>query len=412
MFSRRSYITWYHTVFGTNQKAAKALEYYGGFERLYEVVVKNADTGGLLSSFSPERLTSYSLVDAYEITKLCEDIGGEAIDFESPYYPAELKKIKNFPMVLFCQGDKEILREGLFVSVVGSREAPDDALAASYSAAYNMAKSGAVIVSGAALGVDSAAHKGALAAGGATVGVLGCGLGNEYMNRIGGFYDELCKSGVYITEMLPLSAPSKFSFPERNRIISGMSRAVLVTYAGEKSGSLITADTARKQKRRVYALSPDICASDGCRKLIESDSYVFHTAGDIIYPFREFCEGKIDDVRCNKPLDMQGLSAADYTVEKTQPRALMLKTDKPARKKTPAKEKPAPVQEKREDVTLPDYLSGDARAVYEALPDKKIDADSLVALTGLPVQGILAAISELEIFGFVKSLPGKAVEKI
>lgn len=413
MFDRLSYITWYHTVFGTSKKAAKALEYYGGFERLYEVVCDDADTEGLLSGFSPEKLKYYSLLDASEINEMCKDIGGEAIAFDSPYYPASLREIRNFPYVIFCQGDKEILKEKLFVSIVGSRDAPDEALSVSYNAAYNMAKSGAVIVSGAALGVDSAAHKGAIAAGGATVGVLGCGLGSEYMHRIGGFYDEVCKNGVYITEMLPLARPSKYSFPERNRIISGMSRAVLVTYAGAKSGSLITAETARKQKRRVYAVAPDLFPSEGCKKLIAADSYVFYNAGDILYPLKEHCGERFDECYCNKPVNVKLADPAAYTLE-AEKEASSVSTEKKkvsVRKKA-EKKSPVPEKEEKKDEPLPDYLSEAAKKVLSVLPDKKTDVDGLVPLTGLAIQTVLAAVSELEIFGFVKSLPGKMLERL
>ena len=413
MFDRLSYITWYHATFGTNKKAARALAYYGGFEKLFEVVNNDADTEGLLSGFAPERLKYYSIIDAGEINAVCKDIGGETISFESPYYPEQLKKISNAPYVIFCHGDKEVLKENLFVSVVGSRDATDEALATSYMAAYNMAKSGAVIVSGAALGVDTAAHKGAIAAGGATVGVLGCGLGSDYMRRIGGFYGDVVRNGVYITEMLPLVEPSRYSFPERNRIISGMSNAVLVTYAGAKSGSLITADLARKQKRRVYAMSPDICPSDGCKKLIAADSYVFFNAGDVMYPLRELCKEKFDESYCNKPVNAAGVSCADYTLdlsgEKEEP---AVNTKKKSAVKKTAKKQESQQKEEKKEAELPAYLSDDARKVFLALVDNKTDVDSLVPLTGLSIQNILAAVSELEIFGFVKSLPGKMVEKI
>lgn len=416
MRNRLNYIMWYHKLFGTNKKAEKALEYYGGFERLYEVVVNKADTQGLLQSFPESRLFSWSLMDSFDIIEQCRDMGGDVISFESPYYPEPLKNINNSPKILFYQGDKEILKEKLFVSIVGSRDATDEALAISYNCAYNMAKSGAVIVSGAALGVDSAAHKGALAAGGATVGVLGCGLGSEYMTRLGGFYDKVCKNGVYITEMLPQTSPSKYSFPERNRIISGMSRAVLVTYAGEKSGSLITAENARKQKRRVYALSPELCPSDGCKKLISDGAYVFHSAGDIIFPLKEYCVGRFDEIYCNRSVKTNDLTAADYTIEKEQaeekPAKKVMKMKKSADKAVSAKEKLPEKEEKRTITEIPDYVSEDAKTVYAALPDGRAEVDGLVPLTGLSIQNILAAISELEIFGFVKSLPGKTVEKI
>lgn len=405
---------WYQGLFGNSKKAKKALEYYGGFEELYEVVTKDEDTEGLLRGFTRQRLTSFSLFDAFDSIETARDLGGDVITFESPYYPQRLLEISDYPLVLFYQGDKEVLRGNVNVAMVGSRKAPDEALALSYSAAYNLAKTGAVIVSGAALGVDTAAHKGAIAAGGATVGVLGCGLGNEYMERLGGFYNEVCRNGVYITEMLPGEAPSKFTFPERNRIISGMSQAVLVTYAGEKSGSLITAGTAKKQKRRVYAMSERLYPSDGCKELISEGAYIFNNAGDISYPLRENFGRNFNEAYCNRPIDADNVTKEAYTLqkaEKTQAAEVSAKTE-PAAPKTAVKKITSPAKEEKTQKEIPDFVSEEAKKIYSVLMKGKTDVNNLVDVTGLPVRAVLTAVSELEIFGLIRNLPGAAVEVI
>ncbi len=405
---------WYQGLFGNNKKAKKALEHYGSFERLYEVVTKDEDADGLLRSFTRERLSSFSLFDAFDAIETARDLGGDAITFESPLYPRRLLEIDDNPLVLFYQGDKEVLRDSVNVAMVGSRNAPDEALALSYSAAYNLSKAGAVIVSGAALGVDTAAHKGAIAAGGATVGVLGCGLGSEYMNRLGEFYKEVCRNGVYITEMLPGEAPSKFTFPERNRIISGMSDAVLVTYAGEKSGSLITAGAAKKQNRRVYAMSERLFPSDGCKKLIAEGSYIFNNAGDIAYHLRNELGGRFNEGYCNRPVESDNVSKEAYTLgktEKTLKKEIHVTAEPPV--KNTAKKKSAPPEKEEKTVKeVPDCISGDAKKIYSVLLNGKTDVNSLVDITGLPVRAVLTAVTELEIFGLIRNLPGAVVEAI
>ena len=413
MYKRIHYVMWYQGLFGSSKKAKKALEHYGGFEELYEVVTKDNDTDGLLRGFTRQRLSSFSLFDAFDAIETVKDLGGDAFTFESPLYPRKLLEISDYPLVLFYQGDKEVLREGVKVAMVGSRKAPDEALALSYSAAYNLAKTGAVIVSGAALGVDTAAHKGAIAAGGATVGVLGCGLGNEYMNRLGGFYKEVCRNGVYITEMLPGEAPSKFTFPERNRLISGMSEAVLVTYAGEKSGSLITAATAKKQKRRIYAMSERLFSSDGCKKLISEGAYIFNSAGDIAYPLREEFGRGFNEMYCNRPVEADNIPRESYLLpkeDKKQEEPPVI-AEKAVKNTAPKKTAPAPAEEKTVK-EVPDFVSEDAKKLYSVLLEGRTDVNNLVDITGLPVRAVLTAVSELEIFGLIRNLPGAVVEAI
>ncbi len=405
---------WYQGLFGDSKKAKKALDHYGSFERLYEVVTGDGDTDGLLRSFTKERLSSFSLFDAFDAIETAKDLGGDAITFESPLYPQKLLEIGDYPLVLFYQGDKEVLREGVKVAMVGSRKAPDEALALSYSAAYNLAKSGAVIVSGAALGVDTAAHKGAIAAGGVTVGVLGCGLGNAYTDRLGDFYNEVCRNGVYITEMLPGEAPSRFTFPERNRLISGMSSAVLVAYAGEKSGSLITAAAAKKQKRRVYAMSERLLPSDGCKKLISEGAYIFNCAGDIAYPLREEFGRNFNEGYCNRPIEADNVPQEAFSLKKQdkagdeEPAV----TAEPSVKNTVQKKSPPSAKEEKTEKDVPDFVSGDAKKIYSVLLNGKTDVNNLVDVTGLPVRAVLTAVAELEIFGLIRNLPGAVVEVI
>ena len=241
----------------------------------------------------------------------------------------------------------------------------------------------------------------------------GCGLGNEYMDRLGDFYKEVCRNGVYITEMLPGEAPSRFTFPERNRLISGMSEAVLVTYAGEKSGSLITAATAKKQKRRVYAMSERLFSSDGCKKLISEGAYIFNNAGDIAYPLREEFGRSFNEMYCNRPVEADNITRESYILpkeEKNQEEPPVI-TDNAVKNTAPRKAAPAPAEEKTVK-EVPDFVSEDAKKIYTVLLEGRTDVNSLVDITGLPVRAVLTAVAELEIFGLIRNLPGAVVEAI
>ncbi len=413
MAQELAHIIWYHRMFGKNKKAKKTLEIYGSYEALYEAVINERDTTGITERAKPGKYTSFSLLDAKLIITECEEKGWEIITKDSEYYPKQLLTIEDYPEVLFCEGNKEVLKKSMTVGIVGSREAAPTAEVIAHNAAYNLAKTGAVIVSGAALGIDSAAHLGAIDADGFTVGVLGCGLGSSYMNRIGEFYDRVLEKGCYITELFPYTNASKFTFPERNRIISGLSRALLVACAAENSGSLITAGLARKQNRRVYAIAPEICYSVGCERLIADGAYSFYNAGDIAYPLKEFYdEGTFNDAWCNKRVaDMKNsIKREDMALPKKK-----TASEKPVspKKQTVKKTEAEAVPEKKEAaVSLLPPLSDSARRIYDLLGDEPVVTNSLVALSGLKINQVLMSVSELTLYKLIKQLPGSRIQKI
>jgi DNA protecting protein DprA len=166
-----------------------------------------------------------------------------AIPWSAPSYPAALTTIADPPPVLWTRGRVEALSAPA-VAIVGSRAASPYGLAVAEQLAADLAANGLVIVSGLARGVDSAAHRGALAAGGVTVAVLGSGVDVVYPPEHAPLAKAIDEVGAVISELVPGTGPQQWFFPLRNRIISGLSRAVVVIEAGEKSGSLITARCA------------------------------------------------------------------------------------------------------------------------------------------------------------------------
>lgn len=162
--------------------------------------------------------------------------------------------IFNPPKKLYVMGDETILNE-FGLSIVGARRASKYGLEIAKSLAYGLSKKGANIISGMALGIDTAAHKGALIAKGKTIAVLGSGFESIYPKENTKLFWEIVNSGgVVVTEYEPHVTPSPKNFPARNRIISGLSQGVIVAEASEKSGSLITADFALEQGKEVFAV--------------------------------------------------------------------------------------------------------------------------------------------------------------
>ena len=413
------YHIWYHKVFEKNVGPARVLEKYGNIEAFYEAVISGKEK----ASATPKRLEQakkFSLIDADRVISVCERNGWEIIPRESEFFPQFLRETSDCPRILFVHGKKEVLTRRATVAVVGSRSLSPRAEALTRNASYNIAKAGAVIVSGAALGADSAAHRGAIEANGETVAVLGCGLGSSYMQRIGSLYDEILAHGVFVTELFPFEDANTFTFPERNRIISGISRAVLVSYAEQKSGSLITAELAKKQKRRVYAMASELYHSDGCAELISGGACVFYNAGDICYPLREFFEeGTFREDYCNRPVT-EGISElSDEKPAKKKKESSKSSEKKSLSEKTDVPEK-TEIARKNESETvsgapteLPGHFSEDAKKIYLSLENAGIvPINSFVDTLGIPAGRLMSAVFELSLAGFAELINGTKVRRL
>ncbi|MCR5040752.1 MAG: DNA-processing protein DprA [Clostridia bacterium] len=200
---------------------------------------------------------------------------------DSPLYPESLKDLKDFPLALFCRGQIECLSEKPRLAVVGSRDASEWALDMTRDFCENLARRGVLIISGGALGVDSAAHRGALDGGGRTVAVLGSGFGSRYLMSNEKLRVGVTESGALMTELFPFESPTKGTFPKRNRIIAALSNGVFVAEARYKSGSLVTARRARELRRPVFVHSSFENADNGAGELLRTGATGVAKAEDI-----------------------------------------------------------------------------------------------------------------------------------
>lgn len=278
--------------------------------------------------------------------------GMEVVPWFDPRYPALLGCIPDPPPVLWVRGDAEALGRPA-VAVIGSRAATSYALAVGGRLAAELAGRGMVVVSGLARGVDSAAHRGCLDGGGATVAVLGSGLDNVYPPEHGGLAADIAVSGCVVSELGPGAPPLPEHFPLRNRIISGISLAVVVVEASEKSGSLITARYALEQGRDVMAVPGSVLSgrNRGSHSLLKDGAKVIESADDI--------------------LEELGWPSARQRGD-------------------------SPVKLLNTDPLLSKFEPGE---VYEL--------DALVEASGLPASRLLARLTELELLGQVTSVrPG------
>ena len=198
-------------------------------------------------------------------------------------YPGLLSEIADPPECLWIRGDCGALTH-IGVAVVGARGASQEGLTAAYEIAFDLARAGVVVISGLARGVDSAAHRGALDGGGRTIAVLGTGIDKVYPAENAELSDRIAWGGLLVTEFPPGAAPEDWHFPRRNRIISGLSKAIVVVEAKEKSGSLITARLAADQGRDVMAVPGSIVGgrNRGANALLRDGAKLVESAVDIL----------------------------------------------------------------------------------------------------------------------------------
>ena len=216
-----------------------------------------------------------------------ERIGARIITLLDPEYPPLLREIEDPPAVLYASGGGiPDFRRG--IAIVGTRRASGYGRTVAHQLAAELARLGIVIVSGLAVGIDTAAHRGAVDGGGTTVAVLGSGLGHIYPAANVRLAREIEREGGLILSEFPIDTrPAKWTFPQRNRIISGLSRGVVVVEAPERSGALITARLAAEQGREVFAVPGPITStsSRGTNRLIQDGARPVLAAADVVSEF-------------------------------------------------------------------------------------------------------------------------------
>jgi DNA processing protein len=227
-----------------------------------------------------ERSATLQARAALDRARACE---ATPLIYGDPGYPPRLAEIVDPPIVLWAAGRSAALANPA-VAIVGSRHASPAGLATARRLGRDLARAGLTVVSGLALGIDAAAHEGALDGGGQTVAVLGCGVDVVYPRQHGQLISRIRTSGCVVSELPPATPPLPRHFPLRNRVISGLSLVVVVVEAAERSGSLITARTALEQGRDVLAVPGPVVSGchRGCHALIKDGAGLVETADDVL----------------------------------------------------------------------------------------------------------------------------------
>ena len=264
-------------------RMTKLLSYFNNAENIFKADESKLQSIASIGKEISRRIKAFNIKDLREELELCKKENIRVISIFDRDYPELLKSIPDAPMVLYIKGKLDCLL-GLNIAVIGSRKASSYGLLTAERISRQLASLGVTIISGMARGIDSTAHRGALDAGGRTVAVLGSGVLNIYPPENASLAKKISNNGALISEFPLKRAPLRENFPRRNRIVSGLSKGVVVVEAAKRSGALITADLALDQGRDVFAIPGEVDSptSYGTNYLIKQGAKLVDSAEDIL----------------------------------------------------------------------------------------------------------------------------------
>lgn len=390
------YWLWLQSALGEGVRFKEILEDFKNIKEFYNANILDWKMSAALVPKQINKLEEISIDDVRNIMYTCEQNGWQIIDYDDEKYPKRLKEITNPPAVLFADGELPDIDYSVVISIVGTRKASEYAVKVTELLSRGISESGAVVVSGGALGVDSAAHRGAIMCGGKTVAVLGCGFGTNYLMGNKSLRDSIKQNGALLTEFPPFTQASKYTFPLRNRIISGLSLGLLVVEASVKSGSLITARFAAEQNRDIYAVPCSILSPEfaGTNKLIEDGAVVVTKPADLLFPYAERFH-----------IDLSKIKSVDLLMNENTDINANFEDNKADKFSFENLENGRVEREMREKSAL--SLRGNNKIVYEALTQSLQHIDVITEKCDLPVSSVMGALTALEIADLAVSASGK-----
>ncbi len=422
------------------------LEHYKDIKEVYKASFDDYTELGV-SQPDARRLADKSLDEARQYFDYCKKDHIGLLTYDSPYYPGRLKVISNPPPLLYYRGRLEMLDDYPCFAMVGTRSCSESGFRNAYKTAYKAAYCGAVIVNGLALGIDGACMTAALDADGYAVGLLGCGIDRIYPAQNKELFLRLSRQGLILSEFSPFSRPEGKNFPVRNRVISGLSVASVIFEADAHSGAMITAEHTLEQGRKLYAMPGNVGNRlyEGPLELIKSGSEIITDADDILteyalmFPHRISTEGFVEvppekvEEAVKEAFSVNRMMTSSQKGDKTLPKPKKASGPKEqAKKKAKTEKAPTALQksepvkpEKDKDTALePEFskasdakltdlsvLSASEKLILSFFDHKDaMTLDEIVA-KGVKVDDALSSLTLLEVYGFLRALPGGRYEK-
>ena len=366
-----------------------------------------------------EALTSKDLEQAQLVLDFCTSKNVGILTYSDERYPDSLRDIPTPPVLLYYRGVLPDFSKLFCISIVGTRRLTEYGKKNSFTIAYDLARAGATIVSGMAIGIDAVAHAGAIAAGKVTVAVIGSGIDVCYPKEHRPLAREIVKNGCVFTEYPPGTRPDGHNFPVRNRIISGLSKVTLVIEGKERSGALLTARHAKEQGRMVYALPGNVGNpnSEVCNLLLKNGARVCTCADDIVRDFEMSSMGKLNpfELAKNAPVNMhEVLSMLKIAcVTKDDPIFRTPRVNKKSTQTQAPQETPAAAVDTAQVAQTQDFSGFDARAlkIYKKIPLGQECTIESLADSELTMRDVMKALLKLEMGKFITVLPGEKVRR-
>lgn len=387
--------------------AARILEHFGTPEGAYFAKGEDYEAIPGLPAKLKKALKDKDLTQAEEILARCQALGIRILTRQDADYPRRLGELDTAPCVLYVKGTLPALDQEAAVAVVGARQASSYGIMAAGHLGLELARQGALVVSGSARGVDAAALRGALRGGGQVVSVLGNGIDVIYPANHEDLYADVAASGALISEYPPGTLPVGGHFPVRNRLIAGLCLGVLVVEGTETSGSLITARWALEQGRDVFAVPGGIDSpmSRGPNGLIRrGEAKLIQDAWDVLEEYRLLYPEKL---RPKAPLALEKAQERLKTLGGTPfpqgPAAPVTEAVAPAEEEPAPEEKPSASAKILVDLRKdPEAFAEDQLVVLRALQGQvRKSADQLVEETGIPARRVLSALTLLQVRALV-----------
>lgn len=352
-----------------SHKIKEALSYFDCAEHIIKASKEELCNSGIFQPLDIAKLKRIDLNKATDLYHRTVKIGVKIIPMDAESYPQRLYEIYSPPLVLYVLGDISEIDEILTISVVGTRKMTEYGKKITENIAYHLAKAGVTVVSGLAVGIDSAAHHGAVLAKGRTIGVMGCGLDVDYPAINRALKKHMLNNGSALLSEFPLGTPPfGRNFPVRNRIIAGLSVGVLVVEGDINSGALITAKQALDQNKDIFAVPGDVfqITSQAPNSLIKQGAIPVTSAKDILEEYHILYE--------EQPMIIE---------ENIQ--------DEKPKQKPPA----------------PDYLTKEQFLVYNLIDEHPVSIEEIFEKCDIPTGQILSCLTELEMEGLIRSYPGR-----
>lgn len=431
MAEQHVYDIWLQSVLSVKcPQVTEIAAYFGSAQHIYEADEMELKICGLFSRTEFRRIALRDLKPAESIYQRCLECGIDVLSFFDSAYPESLRNIPSPPLVLYIKGKMPDL-DRMKLAMVGTRTPSLLGKQIAYEFGFQLTRNKALIISGGAEGIDTEAHRGALLAGGSTICVLGCGINSSFPKAGQRLRQEVTKRGALISEYPPDAGATNYSYPDRNRLISGLSDAVMVVEAGPKSGSLITASYAALHRRPLFAVPGNIDNrnSFGTNGLIAMGAGLVYRY-EMLLDWYNTNKRSADDLGQTFTYDIvNDFRAIDFTSPMPYVHGIGMlyplqnKTAKPSKRQSDETDKKVTAQAKAplteadgeskeigvhtaENVTdhkkiSTEQLTETMKTVYDTISETPISVSEIITLVRMNASEVMSTLTELELSGLI-----------